>query len=73
MNSARGTELKKKKHKRRRIQTKLFPIQRKKKRCKSQLVFFFFFLTKDKLQITPLKFKVVWILHAKILEFEFYP
>ena len=43
-----------------------------KKRCESQLVFFFFFLTNDKLQIIPLKFKVVWILHVEILGFEFY-
>ena len=54
-----------------------YPSQRKKKKknevqdCESQLVFFF--LINDKLQITPFKFKDVWILHAKILELEFNP
>ena len=39
------------------------------------LHFFFLFLFKGKLQIsvTPLKFVVVWILHLKVLEIEFYP
>ena len=78
MNGTRGAKLKKKKQKQKtKTQTQENPNEavsnlKKKKRCKSQLVFFFF-LTEDKLQITPLKFKVVWILHAKILKFEFYP
>ena len=73
MNSARGTELKKKKNANA-GESKLSCLQfKEKKKVQESISFFFFFLTKDKLQITPLKFKVVWILHAKILEFEFYP
>ena len=49
------------------------PSQRKIEKKKVRESISFFFLTNDKLQIIPLKFKVVWILHVEILEFEFYP